>query len=211
MKPWLLVPVKSLAAGKSRLASVLEQGALRKLNETLLRHVLKTASRFPGRARTAVVSRCEAALELAAACGARAIRQASRPGLNPAAAEGLEAVRRAGAGAVILMACDLPLVRPSDIREIADLGSQLGGLLVCPDRHWAGTNAMYIPAGCSPRFRFGADSLHKHMGEALRAGMATGVHFNTRLACDIDTPEDLRRWRRAGARRRIPAPRRSRT
>ena len=55
-RPWLLVPVKSLRCGKSRLESALAPAERRRLNEFFLRHMIAVAGQFPGLARTAVVS-----------------------------------------------------------------------------------------------------------------------------------------------------------
>ena len=197
MRPWLLVPAKSLAAGKSRLLGVLEDHARRDLNARLLRRMLATAAGFPGRDRTAVVSECEDVLRLAKQCGVRTIRQTFGSGLNPAIQEGITALRRLGAQDIIVIACDEPLVRPSDIREIADVRERAGSIVICPDRHNRGTNAMLVPCGVTPRFQFGEDSFARHCREALRLGFAPTVHINARIAFDVDTPGDLMLW--AGA------------
>ena len=197
MRPWLLVPAKSLSAGKSRLLGVLEDDERRDLNTRLLRRMLSTAARFPGRDRTAVVSECADALQLAQQCGVRIIRQTLGPGLNEAAQEGITALRRLGAQDIIVIACDEPLVRPSDIRGIADAGRKAGGIVICPDRHHRGTNAMLVPCGAMLRFQFGENSFAKHCQEARRLGFAPTVHINPRIAFDVDTPADLAMWARA--------------
>ncbi len=47
MTPWLLVPVKSFAAGKSRLTPFLRHGTRRQLNEFFLYRVIETATTRP--------------------------------------------------------------------------------------------------------------------------------------------------------------------
>ena len=56
MELWLLIPVKSLADGKSRLQAVLADDARRQLNQMLLIRALAAASGYPGVARTGVIS-----------------------------------------------------------------------------------------------------------------------------------------------------------
>lgn len=196
MRPWLLVPAKSLAAGKSRLRRVLKSDERRDLNVRFLRRMLSTAARFPGRDCTAVVSECEEVLRLAGQCGVRTIRQTSGPGLNPATEEGISALRGLGAQDIIVIACDEPLVRPSDIRGIADVRARAGGIVICPDRHYRGTNAMLVPCGATPRFQFGERSFARHCQEARRLGYVPTVHVNARIAFDVDTPGDLMMWAR---------------
>jgi 2-phospho-L-lactate/phosphoenolpyruvate guanylyltransferase len=192
--PWLLIPVKSLHTGKSRLRAVLTDDARLALNEFFLRRMLETARRFPGRERTAVISDCESVLRIATACSVRTIPQISGPGLNRAAREGVIALRRLGAGDIALVACDVPMVRPSDLRELADPGLSEGRIVICPDKHRTGTNAILIPSGAHMEFRFGENSLSWHCRAALRAGFVARLHVNPRIAFDIDTPRDLATW-----------------
>jgi 2-phospho-L-lactate/phosphoenolpyruvate guanylyltransferase len=196
MRPWLIIPVKSLAHGKSRLAAVLSARGRRQLNELLLRRMLATAALFPGTQRTAVVSRCEETLTIARHCGVLALREPRRRGLNAAVASALRRVRARGATAVMLAACDLPRLRTRDLRAMARAGALVRGLLLCPDTSGSGTNALYLAAGTVVRFRFGRASLRGHLREARRRGLPVRLHRSARIAADIDTPAQLRRWRR---------------
>jgi len=202
MIPWLLIPVKSLEAGKGRLDGALKPAYRRRLNEFFLRHVLRTADRFPGCDRTVVISGCNEVLRIAEAYGAKPIRQRPKNGLNSAVAQGVAALRRIGAKNILLIACDEPLVRPIDLRDIVRRGARLGGIVICPDKHGMGTNALYFPS-CAPiRFQFGKDSLLKHVREALRNGLPPHVYFNERIGFDVDTPADLILWRKSDHRQR---------
>ncbi len=201
MIPWLLIPVKSLAAGKGRLDGTLKPAQRRRLNEFFLRHILRTANKFPGCDRTVVISACGDVLRIAEAYGAKPIRQRPENGLNSAVAQGVAALRRIGAKNILLIACDEPLVRPVDLRDIVRRGEKLNQIVLCPDKHGTGTNALYLPSGAPIRFRFGKDSLFKHVREASRCGLAPHVYFNERIALDIDTPADLVLWRRSRYRR----------
>ncbi len=194
MIPWLLIPVKSLDSGKSRLLPLCNDDFRRDLNEFFLRKMLLTASHFPGHGRTAVISDSEEVLRLAEIGGARAIHQTSAPGLNNAAYEGLAVLRNLGAKDVLLIACDEPLVQPSDIREIAEQGAGGGAVVICPDKHYTGTNAILVPAPVSIQFRFGENSCLKHCREVVRSGFSPQLHFNANIALDIDTPRDLAMW-----------------
>lgn len=197
MTPWLLIPVKSLHTGKSRLRAVLADDARLALNELFLRRMLEAARRFPGRERTAVISDCESVLRIAAACGVRTVPQTSGPGLNRAAREGIVKLRRLGAGDVVLITCDLPMVQAADLRELADSRLSEGQIVICPDKHGTGTNAILVPGEAHMEFRFGEGSLSRHCHEALRAGFVPRLHVNHGIAFDVDTPQDLASWVRA--------------
>lgn len=194
MIPWLLIPVKSLASGKSRLLPLCNDKVRRDLNEFFLRQILLTASRFPGHGRTAVISDSEEVLRLVETCGARAIRQTSAPGLNSAANEGLTILRNLSAKDILLIACDEPLVQPSDIRDVVERGAGSGAVVICPDKHYTGTNAILLPAPVSIQFRFGENSCLEHCREVIRSGFSPKLHFNANIALDIDTPRDLAMW-----------------
>lgn len=192
--PWLLVPVKSFEAGKSRLRAVLADEARHRLNEFFLRRVIAAAAHFPGLPNTAVISESARVLAIATASGVRALRQTTGPGLNRAAREGVAKLRRDGARAVLVLASDLPLIGPDDLRGIVAAGAPGDAVVLCADKHRSGTNAILLPSHLEMRFRFGRDSLGRHRRELARAGLASRVYENARVAFDIDTPADLQAW-----------------
>jgi len=195
-RPWLIIPVKSLADGKSRLAPALTRARRRELNTWLLRHTLEAAALYPGRERTLLVSRCAAALAIGRSIGVHCLQERRRSGLNGAASQALRSVRARGAGAVMLAACDLPRLRARDLQLLARRGAHLsGGMLLCPDEQQQGTNALFLSSGVALRFRFGRDSLQRHLSEAQRRSLPVKLHRNRRIASDIDTVTQLRRWR----------------
>ncbi len=195
-RPWLIIPVKSLGGGKSRLAAALTRARRRELNEWLLRRMLAAARVYPGRGRTLLVSRCPSALALGRRAGVHCLVERSPHGLNSAASQALRSARARGAGAVMLAACDLPRLRASDLRGLAQHGAKLArGLLLCPDEHGRGTNALYLSAGVRLQFHFGRDSLRRHQAQARRRSLPLELYRNRRIASDIDTVSQLRRWR----------------
>lgn len=187
--PWLLVPVKSLSAGKQRLSDVLSDAQRQRLNRFFLRHTLEVAAGFPGLDRTAVVSDDEEVLAVARSAGARAIHTPERE-LNAALADGRSVLRRAGAAAMIVLPVDLPAVRSTDIKEVAGFGFR-HAMVVCPDRHGVGTNALYVSSTFAPDFRFGADSFRLHQEEARRCGLTPKLLVNENIGVDVDLPADL--------------------
>lgn len=194
MTPWLLVPVKSFAAGKSRLTPFLRHGTRRQLNEFFLYRVIETASHYPGHDHTAFISECDEVIAMVEAYGFLAIRQTGGAGLNAAAMQGVAELRRRAPRPVLLMPCDEPDVRPADLERIARIGARTGGIVICPDKHRSGTNALYLPPEARLEFQFGEHSLERHCNEARRIGFAPTVHYNARIAFDIDAPQDLLAW-----------------
>jgi 2-phospho-L-lactate guanylyltransferase len=197
MTPWLLVPVKRLKLGKSRLARVLDAPARLALNTYFLHRTLANACVFPGLGRTVVVTDCEHVRAIATEAGVAVVTQSAPSGLNGAAHDGIDVLRRAGAQHVIVLMNDLPTVRPADLHGVAER-MQPHAVVLCPDKCGTGTNALAMPASATMRMRFGGASLARHHREAIGAGLETCVHYNRHIAFDIDTREDLLQWLRSG-------------
>ncbi len=158
--------------------------------------MLAAAALYPGRERTLLISRCADALALGRSAGVHCLTERRPHGLNSAASQALRSVRARGAGAVMLAACDLPQLRALDLRQLARRGARLSrGLVLCPDEQGRGTNALYLSAGVRLQFRFGHDSLQNHQTQAQRRSLQVALHRNRRIASDIDTVTQLRRWR----------------
>lgn len=80
------------------------------------------------------------------------------------------------------------------------------GDFVCPpgislyaDHLGRGTNVMVVPVGLNFRFAYGPDSLHRHVEEARRLGIACHVDLASSWRFDVDEPDDLENWRRSDA------------
>lgn len=197
MSVWLLLPVKGLAAGKSRLCGCLDDSTRIALNEALLRRAVSNACAFPGGAHTLVISACERALRIAADLGARTRVQRSTSGLNGAVREGVAALRCLAARRIVVLMADLPLVRCRDVEMFVSGVADERCIAMCPDKNGTGTNALMLPADARMSLRFGGASLDYHWREALRSGFVPRLHRDPRIALDIDTPRDLLRWLRA--------------
>lgn len=195
--PWLIVPIRSLAFGKSRLGSLLDAAERRTLNETFLRHVLAVAAQWPGAARTLVVSPCEDALSLAHALGVRTLCQArvDGDGLNAGLQQAALHVRATEPAAPLLMlSSDLPLVAPADLAALHAEANARRSSVIATDRFGLGTNALYLHAGAPLRLQFGVDSAWRHAMALKEAGHPVRSLRIDGLAFDIDTPADYQDW-----------------
>lgn len=189
MTPWLVLPVKSLAGGKSRLAPHLTPDARRALNTRLLERSLALATGFAGARRTLVVSHCDEVLARASAAGAYALRE-PHPGLNKGIAHAAEFLRHRQGERLIVLACDLPLASAEDL---ASLAAQ-DGVALATDRAGTGTNALSLPCGLAFQFRYGLNSRQLHTEEADRLGLPCQPVKRPGLAFDLDTAQDWRDW-----------------
>jgi 2-phospho-L-lactate guanylyltransferase len=190
---WVVIPVKPLAVGKSRLAGLLRTHERRILNERLLRHVLGVAVAVVGGARVVVVSADPAVHQLARRFRAQPCREQGPRDLNAAITQGAELARRHGAGAVLSIASDLPRLEQAELRALV-AAAKPNSVVAAPDRAGAGTNALLVCPPGQIRYAYGRDSLRKHQHQARQHGCRWSVVEAPGLAFDIDHPDDYRAW-----------------
>ena len=186
-----IVPVGSLEGAKSRLGEVLDAEERRDLVARMLVRTIEAALDAAGIAETIVISPDVDALAIAAAAGARTMRQRTQ-GLNHALDWARDDATAGGATAVLILPIDLPLVTPGALEGVlaaAEAGSEPVVALV-PDRHGRGTNTLLIRPPGAIAFGFGGDSRYAHAAAAAAAGVLY-IELESPLSVDLDTPEDL--------------------
>jgi 2-phospho-L-lactate guanylyltransferase len=205
MSHWTVVPMRGFAAGKSRLAGMLDPRERHALNTMLLERTLAAVSACEGSlARCIVATADDAVLEFARASGAVALQDAPGAGLNAS----LEAARTfavlRGAWSLLVLAADLPDVTGEALRALRVAVPERGFALIA-DKHATGTNGLLLPADCPLEFSFGEASLARHLA-TIRALGAEPVMWTGEpaLALDLDTPADLVAWQRAQASAGLP-------
>jgi len=189
---WAIVPVKPLRRGKSRLSSVLSETERTDLNRKLLTHTIKTLKELTEIEQILVVSRDPAALSLARDHGARTVLENGSQQLNRALSRATVVADRYATRAILILPADLPLLTKEDIKAVLDLASEPPVVVVAPDRHRRGTNALLVcPTGLI-EYEFGPDSFEKHCQKAKMAGARLEICELSSLALDVDLPEDLK-------------------
>jgi 2-phospho-L-lactate guanylyltransferase len=190
MSVWLVVPMKSLRQGKSRLAPALDPVQRQAFLERLLVRTLEQAAQFPGLERTLLVSGCSETRARAAEFGAQVLQERAGVGLNGALRQARLAVRHRGASHMLVVPCDLPLLRADDLRSLADSGSARS-VGIAPDRARQGTNGLCLKPSLEFAFSFGPESFAHHLEQVRQLGMQCVAVESTGLAFDVDLPEDL--------------------
>ena len=191
MTVWAIVPVKPLRRGKSRLAKILTEDERTDLNKRLLAHTLETLSEIPEIEQVLVISRDQGALSLARDHGARTVQENGAPHLNVALTRATIIAKEYATRGVLIVPADLPLVTPDDVRVMLDKVKDPPVVIVAPDRHKEGTNALLVcPAGLI-EYDFGPGSFERHCDRAINAGARLEVVELDSLALDMDLPEDL--------------------
>jgi 2-phospho-L-lactate guanylyltransferase len=196
-----VVPVKAFAAAKTRLSPLLAAERRADIAARLLDHVLDAILSSDAVDLCVVVSPDSAVLATAAALGAVPLRQAST-GLNPGLEEGRAWAVRQGAGTLLVVLGDLPLLTPADVAGLVAQATGAPGVVLAPDRHGTGSNALLLTPPTAIPFHFGVDSAPAHIAAAAERGLPLRQYITSGTAFDVDTPADLQTWLATG----VPAP-----
>ena len=88
---------------------------------------------------------------------------------------------------VVRRARDLP-----NATDLASLDDHSAAVIVVPDRHHDGTNALLVPSDGVFEFCYGPGSFAAHCAKAQQLGLSLRVVDRPDLALDLDTLDDLR-------------------
>ena len=202
-RPWVVLPVRGIAAGKRRLAETLDPVQRARLNTHLLRHTLGVLERWlNGLERCICVSACGRTLAMAQRYGARVLREPKpRPGLNRAIRHAMLSAVRSGAERVLVLPTDLPCLSREALDALSSEAAETR-LALAPDRAGTGTNALLTRVPAASPLHFGTDSFRLHLQAARVRGWEVFVCRDARLLFDLDTPRDLAAWRNQRGRQR---------
>ncbi len=191
MTYWAIVPVKPLRRGKSRLAEFFTTEERVDLNRQLLENTINTLNKIPEIEHVLVVSRDQAALSLAREKGAKTVQENGDPELNIALTRATIVAKTYTTRGVLIIPADLPLITPEDIYTLLAMGVDPPVVVVAPDRHKNGTNALLVsPAGLID-YEYGPNSFMKHCERAKEIGARLEICELASLELDLDIPDDL--------------------
>lgn len=198
---WALVPLKSSAHAKSRLAHVLDPEQRAHLFFALAERVIRALQASESIDAVAVITSSSEVAAFATKLGAVPILQSEDVGMSPALQLGLYRLQAMQPRRVLMLPGDLPLITSTAVDSIVSAAEAGASVVLVPDRHRDGTNALL----CSPPHvlapRFGDHSFQRHLAEARASGLATRVMEVEELALDLDCLDDLDHLRLHGGER----------
>jgi 2-phospho-L-lactate guanylyltransferase len=189
-EPLAILPIKSFDQAKERLGEDLDPATRRVLAEAMFSDVLVALRRSTLIDRVLVVSRDHGAQRIAAGYGAMVLDD-DEQGHNAAATVGVQRALELGADRVLLVPGDCPLLDPAELDELVSAAAGERSVLIVPDRHGTGTNALLLspPDALAPSF--GPGSCRRHEARARAAGLEVQTVPVQSLALDVDTLDDL--------------------
>ena len=191
MSFWAIVPIKPLRLGKSRLAPMLGAMERAQLNRALLERTISTLIQSSAVGEVLVVSRDPSALALARELGARSLQEDGAPSLNAALRQAAIVAQVHGPTGVLVIPADLPLLSTADVTDLLAKAGDPPVVVIAPDRHRRGTNALLLSPPNLIAYDFGGNSFARHCERAHRAGARLEVVELPSLGLDLDLPQDL--------------------
>jgi 2-phospho-L-lactate/phosphoenolpyruvate guanylyltransferase len=197
-----VLPVKSFARAKRRLEEAITSADRRELAEAMVADVLTALAAVPEIDDVVMVTAEPLAARAAERAGATVVGDPEERGQSAAALRGIDAAVERGAERALLVPGDCPALAPGEVSRLLARARAEPSVVIVPDRHGSGTNALVLtpPAAVGPSF--GAGSLARHAAQASAAGATVKVCELPSLSLDVDTPDDLAALRQAlGAHR----------
>lgn len=185
-----VVPVKALHRCKSRLSQSLDAHARARLVYDALRHVVHALRAAGVVHAVSVVSRDAQVRAWAETMGIEFLQEHGR-GLNAALRQAQQRYRHSDA--LLVVPADLAALSPYDVQHLVQRAASCTSpcVVIAPDRHERGTNALLLKPPSIIPFAFGRNSAQRHAVLARAHGAALLWHRSESLALDLDLPEDL--------------------
>lgn len=188
MNTYAVLPVKRFERAKQRLGGTLSDGSRWALAEAMVTDVLVALRRAKSVDHVVVVT-CEPRAEsIALGWGADVVEDPQERSHSDAATIGIRTALERGATRVLLVPGDCPSL---DARDVDDLLSGGAGVIIVPDRHGTGTNALVLDPPDAIEPGFGPGSCERHEDRARDAGVHWEIRHPQSLMLDVDTGEDL--------------------
>lgn len=156
----------------------------------MLEDVLASLAAARVLAGVAVVTVDADAAALAHEAGALVMQGEDGTGLRAALAHALRSLPAGRRDGVLIVPADVPAIRTADVEVIARVHGRAPAVTIVAARD-GGSNALACTPADAIAPCFGHGSFRWHVRAALAAGIAPRTPHVTRIALDIDRPEDV--------------------
>lgn len=191
MRPAAILPVKSFESAKQRLGEALGSGSRAALAAAMFSDVLGALERSSMLQGIIVVSGDREVGDIVAGRNVLLIDDQVEKGQSHAARVGLARAASTGFDRAALVPSDCPLLDPSELEELFVRAAAGVEVVLVPDRHGTGTNALVIDPSGPFEPQFGPGSCKRHVEQAEARGVRFAVERPASLTLDVDTGDDL--------------------
>jgi len=190
MRGILLIPVKSLATAKQRLASVLTPAQRSQFAEAMLYDVMMAAVEVIDRIDVALVTGDPHAQGLAAELGFGLIEDARNESETAAIETATAWAVAHGYDTTIVIPGDIPLMTGEELHRVLDAAPKEGAVFV-PAYDRRGSNCILRRPASIISLRFGNDSFLPHCEAMRQTGKELIILEMPGIGLDIDNPHEL--------------------
>ena len=192
----ILIPMRALNEGKSRLSSFLSPDSRARLVELLFSQLLKKLNTLKIEdtfifSKVVVITPCEKVKKISEKFGAFVLKETEPNGLNSALKLGMSWSLENRYDSSLIIPGDLIDPNADDIKKILKMGKKSKeSMIICPSTDF-GTNALFLPMLTKFNLKFGHNSFFEHQKEADRVSMGSVIAPLESLKDDLDTGKDL--------------------
>jgi 2-phospho-L-lactate/phosphoenolpyruvate guanylyltransferase len=183
-----IVPVKGLTVANGRLDGLLSPEERNRVAEALFLDLILKLPRSRCIDDTMIVTADASIARQARWLGAKVLLQETDEGHSEAASAGARAALADGAQRVAMLPVDCPMLDTDELD--AHIGRSARTVLIVPDRHGTGTNALVLAPPDVFEPAFGPDSCARHVSRARATGISFALEEVHSMGLDLDTPED---------------------
>lgn len=196
---WGVVPVKSFAQAKQRLAPGFDRAFRAGLAAAMAEDVLRALAAVPELSGLVVVSEDPDAASLAERYGACVLRDQAGAGHTAAVTAAARILAEGGCASMLVLPGDVPLITAAEISRLLRAHPPGRSFTIVPDHDCRGSNAILCSPPDAVPLSFGLDSFSVHCTRARGCGLALNVMRSPGLELDVDHPDDFHRvMRRLG-------------
>lgn len=186
-----VIAVRGGETAKSRLSACLNAPQRDALVSAMLMDMLTSLSALEAIDQIWVVTPTPEIAVIAAAAGAKVLRDDTDDDLNHAFEKACATISGTpNAERILLLPGDLPLLKADDVAQSL-LGTPADIVVIARAGRDGGTAALALPIPCDMRLAFGANSFARHVANAAACGLACRTVEAPSISLDIDCRSDL--------------------
>jgi 2-phospho-L-lactate/phosphoenolpyruvate guanylyltransferase len=186
-----ILPVKRFETAKQRLGEALGSGSRAALAAAMFSDVVSALERSRMLQAIIVVSSEPAVADIVAGREVILIEDVSEKGQSHAARDGLARAASLGLDRAALVPSDCPLLEPAELEELFVRAAAGADVVIVPDRHDTGTNALVVDPSGPFEPQFGPGSRQRHVDQAEMRRLSFAIERPLSLTIDVDTGDDL--------------------
>ncbi len=199
-KTSILIPMRSLDQGKSRLSNLLSSNKREKLIKLLFTQLLKKLktlkNQFPHIfSDILVITPCEEVEKISKDFNVHVLKEQNLNGLNSAVNKGICWSSKNLYDSSLILPGDIIDPENEDIKKILEIGKKSKDcMVICPSTDF-GTNALFLSLPTRLNFKFGPNSFFEHQKEAKKISIRSIIAPVDSLKDDLDTAKDLEKFK----------------